>query len=193
MFRKAGFEPLKKDCRIIIHPRLPNFVLKLARTKLGPQNPSRTCSVIERVLRADMMRGLIEELGLTRVSIPKKYLYHPKFLKKELLDRNFVCFAEKFDLLPLKENKHALWNLPEETVQEMITFIRAVGFLDIHEENVCVMPNKSIAYIDTEELTPWYEPQECVDWFNEFITPEKTQACIDNFVRFVNPRSLPID
>ena len=124
VFKDAGFEPLTKSYRISRHPLLPNFVFKLVRTAPDECHPSSTSSVIERVLQADMLRKLIKDLGLTHIVVPQKHLYQPHCLKMGLTDEHFVCFAQRLDILPIEENKKAIWGLPEETVQEVITLIK---------------------------------------------------------------------
>ena len=197
LFEEAGFKPLQKDCRITLHPTLPDVVFKLARTKLKPyENPSNTCSVIERVIRAHKFRTIIKELGLKHIVIPQKYLYHPPFLDDELIDKNFVCIAEKFNVLPWEESKKNLWSVQKEVVEEVIALIRAVGFLDIHPHNLCVLPGTdTVAYIDTELLIPWYSPEACVADFAQYVGEkepfDKTLASIEAFSKYINPESLP--
>ncbi len=190
LFNEAGFTPLTKSYRISSHPLLPDFVFKLARRHPDECHPSPTSSVIERVLQAEMLRTLIKDLGLTRIIIPQKYLYRPPCVEAGLSDKNFICFAQKLDVLPIEENKKAIESLPEVTVQEVIALIKAVGFFDIHYENLCVLPdNKSVAFIDTEIIVPWFSTEDCVNWFNSLVSPEKTQECIEKFIGLVNQES----
>ena len=172
-FSRAGFVSLKDDFRVSINPKLPYFVFKIARHKHCPDNPTHKSEVIERVRRAALLRQRIAALGLKNIHVPLKYLYHPPGLRSKVTDKNFVCFSEAFDLLPPEQNKIALWHLPHETVQEVITLIRDIEFLDVHEDNLYVLPDgKSVVFIDTELITqsPYFNTtQECIDWFCSMV------------------------
>ncbi len=166
LFHQAGFVPLK-EFRVFVHYDLPEFLIKRGRTSSDLKN-------IGRIYMADKMRECIKKFQMQNIVIPQKYLYHLPGKPARIHNENYVVLSEKLALRNKEENLKALWHLPKQTVQELLTLIKECGYHDSHAYNIACLPNREgiVAIIDTEPQTHSVSPRVYRARLMQYLNPE---------------------
>lgn len=147
----AKFKFLKKDNQIVAeHPDLAGFLIKALPEKTFKITILSNNLNLRRVEIADRITKTIKKHNLSKVMVPKKYLYHIPNTKNDLNDRNYIVVVEKLDLIDAQENQKAMKNLTYQQREEILLVIEKVGLFDTRSNNIVFTKQGVIAFVDTE-------------------------------------------
>ena len=156
-------------------PSLPGYIIKGGRH--GAKAARRKRSNIGRIVGAEKLRSIVEELNATHVRIPRKWLYHLPGMPDELNDDNYVVVVEKLDIVGHKENKNFLWKLQPDVARELRDVLLTARYASLHSANIYMLRDKqTVAIVDTEEYPNTPTLEYCLRQFKKMVDPSTVDA-----------------
>lgn len=147
--KRAGFSLFKTWGNIVIeHPDLPGWIIK------GGSRFSDNTNNIRRISQAEAICSYVQKYELNDIVVPQKYLFHLPGRDADLINNNYLIFCEKLDL-----SKKSLGHLTRDQIKQVCKIIGKIGMCDGQAENIRLLKNGKVAFIDTEpflNLNTWW-------------------------------------
>lgn len=151
---KHGFKFYSTWGNIVMeHPRLSSWIIKTG-SRFG-----NDCNNILRIAKANKLRKCIEANKYKDLVVPSHYLFHIPGKDITLKNANYLVFCEKVDIADKN-----LGHLTPKQVSEICRLIRESGMCDTRGDNIRILKNGKVAFVDTEPFlelnTSWWRALE---------------------------------
>lgn len=151
ILKNCGFKFYSTWGNIVMeHPNLDGWVIKTG-SRFGNNSNN-----IMRISKANKLRKYINNNGYKDLTVPNHYLFHIPGKDLSLNNKNYLVFCEKMDI-----SDKNLGHLTDQQVNEICLLIRETGMCDTRGENIKLLKDGRIAFIDTEPFlelnTSWWK------------------------------------
>jgi hypothetical protein len=142
-------------------PELYNkFVLKFSKFNLQMVQHEPLASInirvnISRVFQAIRMQSVINNLKLSHIKVPQKYLYHIPNTPNELTDENYIVIAEQIDFDNAKRNPYKTASYDQ--VKGLAYLMVLTDFTDTADGNIEIDKYGNLVLPDTEKKDYLFE------------------------------------
>jgi hypothetical protein len=151
-WREAGFDVAGKGIwsgiMVASHPTVPDYLFKKYGDTVSLQAQLENCQC--RVEGANKLRQFILDQRLTRVVVPRKFLYElPSMFSSDGIAAH-VLIVERMPILSRSASKRMFRAIPYDVLRELCLVMTAFRGLESGARNVPFTRVGQVAFVDTE-------------------------------------------